>query len=55
MTANLADFDWHKTNAGFIGNNEHNVSNVKQLLDGKGCGFCLAKFKHNFFNASSNF
>lgn len=45
MTAKLADFDWQKTNAGFIGNNEHNVSNIKQLLDSKGCGFCMAKFK----------
>jgi organic radical activating enzyme len=45
MTKKLQDMDWVVEPGGAIGNNEHNVNQVKELLNSKGCGFCMAKFK----------
>jgi len=39
------EVDWAKEPDGTIGNNHHNLEKIKSLLDSKGCGFCMAKFK----------
>ena len=39
------EVDWAKESDGTIGNNHHNLEKIKSLLDSKGCGFCMAKFK----------
>ena len=44
MTKKLNDIIWIKNEHGHIVNNQKNVSNIKELLDSTGNGFCLAKF-----------
>lgn len=45
MSKKLADIDWRYEPSGLISNNEENINNIKTLLNSKGCGFCLAKFR----------
>ena len=45
MNKTLKDFKWDTDPNGRAGNNATNVEKVKDLLNSKGCGFCLAKFK----------
>jgi hypothetical protein len=45
MNKTLKDFKWDMDPNGRAVNNPSNIEKVKDLLDSKGCGFCLAKFK----------
>ena len=40
----IADVDWEKHDNGTIYHNHNNSKKMKQLLDSKGCGFCVAKW-----------
>jgi organic radical activating enzyme len=45
MTSSINDIEWHRNGAGDIDrNSSNNVLKVKDLLNGTGAGFCLAKF-----------
>lgn len=44
-TKKLDEIEWARESNGAIGNNHHNLEKVKELLNSKGCGFCMAKFK----------
>lgn len=37
--------EWEISNSGIPGNTKQNLEQVKELLNAKGCGFCLAKFR----------
>lgn len=45
MSKSLNDMAWTRFSNGVLENNEHNMTQLKDLLDSTGCGFCLAKFK----------
>ena len=40
----IADVDWERYDNGTISVNHANSKKMKQLLDSKGCGFCVAKW-----------
>ena len=40
----IADVDWERYDNGTINVNHANSKKMKQLLDSKGCGFCVAKW-----------
>lgn len=45
MSKKLNDYEWQKESSGEILPTEKNIPLVRELLDSKGPGFCLAKFK----------
>jgi len=45
MSKKFNDETWEKYTNGVLKTNTNNTTKIKGLLDSKGCGFCLAKFK----------
>jgi organic radical activating enzyme len=45
MQKKFNDMDWKLASSGLPDNNPHNLEQINELLNSKGCGFCLAKFK----------
>lgn len=45
MTQKFNDKNWHRFSNGILQNNDHNMGQIKDLLNQTGCGFCLAKFR----------
>lgn len=45
MSKSFDDMTWHRFSNGILQNNDHNMTQIKDLLDSTGCGFCLAKFR----------
>jgi organic radical activating enzyme len=44
MAKKFTDVKWDRYSHGMIQNNANNNTNMRDLLDSTGCGFCLAKF-----------
>jgi hypothetical protein len=45
MSLSFEEMEWHRFTNGILQNNEHNMGQIKNLLNSTGCGFCLAKFR----------